>query len=410
MIAKYVLALDAGTSAIRCLVFNLHGQLISACRQSYSYRCPAEIAPLGKEFDPAELWKATCDCIAGAIRSAKISPQAIAGISATSQREGVVFLDKAGLELYAGPNIDLRAVTEGLVLDNHFAEKIYRITGHLPSLMFAPARLNWFRRNRPELYSNIRTVLPISNWLAYRLCGVKAGEICSLVEVGLADADRRRYSSELLELLDIPSAILPELIPSGLPLGAVTAKASEETGIAEGTPVVQGAPDSHCGLIAMGIMNEGQAGIISGWSSPLQMVTAKPVFASDRNIWTDCHISSDRWILESNPGESGHALEWVRERLFYHNGGSIDETYTVMDKLALSSSIGAEGVLAFTGPEAMNTGNLSLRWGGFIFPIPFSATILKAPIWSGRHWKISLTQSGLMPSNWNPFPANVFVI
>jgi sugar (pentulose or hexulose) kinase len=103
---RYVLALDAGTSGIRCLISDLHGQVVAVSRRDYNYHTPPEVAPLGKEFNTEELWQKVCDCIGKTIHIAGIEPKDLVGVSATSQREDLFFLDKNGVELYGRPNID----------------------------------------------------------------------------------------------------------------------------------------------------------------------------------------------------------------------------------------------------------------------------------------------------------------
>ncbi|MBM4432745.1 MAG: hypothetical protein FJ025_01935, partial [Chloroflexi bacterium] len=197
MPAKYVLAIDAGTSAVRCLVADFKGRIISLSHQKWGYRSPDDIAPLGKEFAPEEFWKIICDCVRQTLKKGDINSADIVGISATSQREGVVFLDKEGAELYTGPNVDLRALTDGISIDSKFGKEVYRITGHLPSFLFAPAKLKWFQSNQPEIYKKIATVLSIDDWLIYRLSGERVCEVCSASEIGLIDIRQRRWSNKL---------------------------------------------------------------------------------------------------------------------------------------------------------------------------------------------------------------------
>jgi sugar (pentulose or hexulose) kinase len=373
MSPSYLLALDAGTSGLRCLIFNPRGKLVSSQRQDYPCSCPAEAPPLAREFQAQELWQMTCRTIGLALTSAGIDAADIAGVSATSQREGSAFLDQAGCELYVGPNIDLRAVTVGLMLDNLSGPWIHGVTGHLPSLMFVPARLKWFEKNRPELFGRISLVLSLSGWLLYRLCGVKALEPSEAVEIGLADVAKRQLSPELANRLKLPSGMFPPLLPAGRRLGTVTAEAAAATGLEEGTPVVQGGPDAQCALLALGVLETGQVGVASGWSAPVQMVTDRPIFDVQRRIWSGCHVLADRWVLESNSGESGRALEWLRENVF------AAASYAEIEREALGVPAGSEGVVAYLGPEAMDMGNLGLRWGGFFLPLPFSASAVARP-------------------------------
>lgn len=373
MPAKYVLAIDAGTSAVRCLVADFKGHLVSLSHQKWGYRSPDDIAPLGKEFAPEEFWKIVCDCVRQTLKKGDISSGDIVGISTTSQREGVVFLDKDGTELYAGPNIDLRALTDGISIDSKYGKEIYSVTGHLPSFLFAPAKFKWFQSNRSEIYPKIATVLSVDDWLIYRLCGERVSETCSASEIGLIDIRQRRWSNKLQELLALPRGIYPELVAAGSKVGKVTAQAASEIGVKQGIAVAQGAPDAQCGLLGMGVKEKGQVGIVAGWSAPVQMVTAEPVFDSAARTWTSCHPFDGRWILESNLGEAGSAVSWLKEAMFEQSESSEETVYALMDKLALSVSPGADGTSAFLGPSAMDVSHLGLKFGGFLFPTPMSA-------------------------------------
>jgi len=375
MSPRYVLAIDAGTSGVRCLVADLNGRLASLCRGEWAYDTPDDIAPLGKEFDPNVFWDIICRNVSGAIRAANIKGSDIVGVSATSQREGAVFLDKAGNELYAGPNVDLRALAEGISMDSEFGEEIYSITGHTPSFLLVPAKLKWFENNQPEIYGRIATVLTIGDWIAYRLCGERASEACGASELGLFDVRQRRWSDKLRDLLDLPDGVCPELSQAGSRVGKVTSRAEGETGIVAGTAVAVGAPDSQCGLIGLGIADSRQAGVLAGWSVPVQIVTDEPIFDPEARTWTSCHALPRKWTLESSAGEAGSAYRWLKESMFDKH--SKEEAYALMDSLAQRVPPGADGVSAFVGPAAMDMSHLGLKFGGFLFPVPFSVANLQ---------------------------------
>lgn len=374
MSAKYILAIDAGTGGVRSIVTDLSGQLVSLCHNEWTYATPCDIAPLGKEFDPNFFWRLICQSVRKAINDANISAKEIVAVSATSQREGMVFLDRKGKELYAGPNIDLRALAEGISIDSELGEEIYSITGHRPSFLFAPAKLKWFEANRLETYKSITTVLTISDWIIYKLSGERVSEACGASELGLIDIQERTWSDRLQDLLGLPSGIYPDLVPAGTRVGRVTSQAATETGILEAIPVAMGAPDIQCGLIGMGIKETGQAGVVVGWSAPVQMMTDEPIFDPEARIWTSCHVLPQKWILESNAGEAGNAYRWLRETMLGQESASDEEAYDLMDHLAQQAPPGADGVLAFIGPLAMDMSHLALKLGGFLFPVPLSLT------------------------------------
>lgn len=374
---NYLLAIDAGTSGVRCLVTDPEGHIVALGHQKWQYQSPDDIAPLGKEFDAQGFWHIICDTIAQTLKNGGIGAEEIVGVSTTGQREGAVFLDKVGKELYAGPNIDLRALTEGLSIDSESGSEIYAITGHLPSFLFVPAKLKWFEKNRPEIYDKIATVLSINEWVIYRLCGQRVSQVCSASELGLIDIGKGKWSNRLQEILALPGGIYPELVPAGSQVGRVAIRAAAEAGIWPGTPVAQGAPDTHCGLTSMGVKEKGQVAIVAGWSAPVMMVTDRAVFDDEARIWTSCHLLSQRWLLESSTGEAGNAFNWLRETMFSQDEHSEKAVYDLMDQLALSAPPGADGALAFIGPQVMDMSHLALRLGGFLFPVPLSATNIK---------------------------------
>ncbi|MBI4187141.1 MAG: hypothetical protein HY530_06555 [Chloroflexi bacterium] len=372
MSASHVLAIDAGTSGVRCLVADLDGRVVSLSHQEWSYRTDDAIGPLGREFDPDAFWRIICHNVRQALGEAGISAKSVVGVSATSQREGAVFLDGEGKEIYAGPNIDLRALTEGISIDNQFGDEVYSITGHKPSLLLVPARLKWFEANRPETYSRISAVLTISDWIIYRLCGEMVSEVCGAGELGLIDIRTRRWSDRLMQLLALPGGIYHELVPAGRRVGGVTRRAAADTGLAAGTPVAQGGPDAHCGLLGMGVRKRGEVGIVLGWSAPVQMVTDSPVLDPAGRIWACCHPFPEKWLLESSAGEAGGIYGWLGKLMFGQGGQMEDYVYELMDSAASELPPGAEGVLTFAGPAAMNMSHLGMRLGGFLFPLPVS--------------------------------------
>ena len=74
-------------------------------------------------------------------------------------------------------------------------------------------------------------------------------------------------------LLGIDVGLMPPLSRSGVVTGEVTTSAADDTGLASGTPVISGGPDTQCGLLGLGATRQGQMGILAGWSGPLQFVT-----------------------------------------------------------------------------------------------------------------------------------------
>jgi sugar (pentulose or hexulose) kinase len=374
---KVVLAVDAGSGGGRALVIDLGGRLLSSSVRKWEYETPADAGPMAKEFDPREFWRIICELVREAIAQANVSPSDIIAVSSASQREGVVFLDAEGRELYAGPNVDIRALIEGFAIDAECGEDVYRITGHGPSLLFTPARLKWFQANRPEVYERIDTVLTISDWIVYRLSGERVGEASCMSDSGLMDIHEVAWSAHLIDRLDLPSKVCPPVVTAGTRVGTVTETAAKGCGLAAGTTVVAGGADSQCGLLGMGVGGPGEVGIVAGWSGVVQIVTAEPVIDGKGRLWSGCHVLPGRWVLESNAHETGGAYSWLRDLLL---GDVLDDqqAYLKMDAMAQDVPVGAEGVVAFIGPRLMDISRLKPLVGGFVFSItPSVASVEK---------------------------------
>lgn len=370
---KYVLAIDAGSSSCRALVFDVAGSPVSSAYRRWKYDSPPEVAPLGREFNPAAFWDTVCQVSRQSISEAGIKPSDIVAVSAASQRHGVVFLDKDGTELYGGPNTDLRALMEGFAIDAEHGDELRRITGHSPAFLFAPAKLLWFKANRPAVYERIGTILTISNWILYRLSGRRVAEPSGDSDTGLVDIGSSCWSADLQKTFDLVQGVCPEMAVAGTCIGSVSAKVAEQSGLEPGTLVVVGGADTQCGLLGMGVRNEGQVGIVAGWSAAIQMVMDKPIMDRSGKIWSSCHILPRKWVLESNAAEAGGAYAWLSQLLF--EGADLQEdTYSLMDRMAGEAPAGSGGALAFIGPRAMDMTRLRPLMGGFLFPITPSVT------------------------------------
>lgn len=368
MTEKCVLAVDAGSGGGRAYIIDLNGKLISFASKAWEYYVPEDAAPLGKEFDAGHFWDIICQLIREAIQKAAVNPVDIMAVSSASQREGVIFLDKDGQELYAGPNIDIRGLIEGFTIDGEHGQEVYDITGHKPSLLFAPARLKWFQANRPKIYERVTTVLSIGDWILFKLCGEKIGEVSLAADLGVFDINQVKWSERLIKLLDLPDDIWPRVVESGTKLATVSKAAVEQTGLSHGTAVVAGGADTQCGLLGMNIKDQSQVGVVAGWSGVLQMSLDKPIIDPQGRIWTGCHAFPGKWVLESNAQECGGGYRWVKDMLF---GAMVSEqeAYSRMDDMAQSTPIGAEGTLAFIGPRVMDMASLRPNLGGIILPI-----------------------------------------
>ena len=368
MADSYIAVLDAGSSRARCFVFDRDADVVASVSIEWSYKTVEDASPFAREFEPDTLWSGVCRLLKHALNGIVTSDGDVAAVTVTSQRQGVVFLDSDGREIYAGPNLDLRAVFEGAAIDDEMAAKVYSTTGHGPSFLFAPAKLHWLRQHRPNAYSRIASVVTLADWLVWKLSGRLVSEPALAGEAGLLDVGERRWCTDLFAELGLPDNGHIPLFSPGTRVGAVARKVSSETGLPEGTPVVVSGPDTQCGLVGLGARAEGQVGVVAGWSAPVQMLTDRPVFSDTLQTWTGCHLLEDLWTVESSSGDAGNSYRWLADTVW----GGGEDAFREMDAEASRAPAGAEGAMAFLGPSRMDMGRIGMRQGGLLFPVPLT--------------------------------------
>ena len=358
MPADTVLVIDAGTSALRAVAVRSDGEVRVIAREPWRTFIPDDAAPFGREFDPGDI-AASLDRVLAAAAPERAR---IAGIACTGQREGIAFVDEAGAALFASPNVDARASAEGIATDVAHGTEVYATTGHLPSLMQAPAKLAWLRAHRPEIAARVHHVLPLVDWIAMTLTGRAAISRSLAAENGLLDITSGWVAATLLEWLGLPASCVPPVAGDGAIAGHVRASAFA------GVPVVLAGADTQCALLGMGAAEPGAVGVPAGWSAPLQMVTAAPVFDSERRTWTSVHVAPERWILESNAGECGRAWEWICSIMRVGH----DEALA----LAAAAPRGVHDAMAVLGARTMRAHEMAAGVGALTLPLPL---VMSAP-------------------------------
>ena len=365
---RFIVVVDAGSTRIRCFVFDSNGGVVSQRSADWTYLDAGAVSPYAQELDAESVWRSTARLVAECVGDGRVEARRIAAVTVTSQRQGVVFLDRDGRVLYAGPNVDLRAVFEGAAIDDAMGQRIFEVTGRLPSFLFAPAKLRWFMLHKPDVYDRIDRVVTLADWLRWNLTGELASEATLAAEAGLLDVRTRRWCAELFAELGLRANDGVPIEPAGAVVGGVRAEPADLTGLPVGVPVVVSAADTQCGLLGLGVGRAGQVGVVAGWSIPLLMVTDAPAFDAARRTWTGCYVEESLWSLESTCGDAGNSYRWLADNMWAGETRPFDR----MDAAARVVPAGSDGVLAFLGASRMDMGRVGLRPGGLVFPVPLT--------------------------------------
>jgi L-ribulose-5-phosphate 4-epimerase len=356
--ARLLLGLDAGGGSGRALVVDVaRGPVASARRPWPRAHVPAPgTAGLGIDLDLELVWSLLADATREALARAGATPGDVLGVAASGVRFASVVLDGSGRPLLAASNRDGRATAAALELAARSGAALAARTGHWPTPIALAARLVWLGRERPEAAARAAHAFSLSDWLGFRMCGVVASEPSQACTTGLLDVARRAWDDELAAELGIRRGLLPALSAPGARLGGLSDEAAEHLGLAQGTPVAVGGGDTQCGLLGLGALVPGSAGIVAGTSVPVQVVVDRPVLDPSARAWIGCHLAADRWLVECNAGPLGEALEWTAGALFADAPAPV----TRLLAEAARSEPGARGALAAIGTPACDMRALGL--------------------------------------------------
>ena len=364
------LVIDFGSSQIRAAVAPAVGAPLAVARNPTPCYRPEDAPDTARELDPEKAWGMLTQTARASIRESGVGPSEIAGVGVTSQRHGIALLDGEQRLLYAGPNTDLRGVFQGAAIDQEAGDFIWRMCGHGPGFLLAWSKLQWFKEERPWLFDKARHVVSLADWLVARMTGALATERALAAECGLADVTTGLPARSVAKRLGLSGMEIPPAADAGAVAGGLLAGPAGELGLNPGTPVVRAGPDTQAGLVGLGAGEQGEAGVVAGWSAAVQFVTRKPVFDPDRGLWTGRHVVPERWVLEGNPGEMGGAYRWLAGLLA--PGEDPASAMARFDRLAARVPPGACGASAFLGPALVNMRDAGMRLGGVAFPVPLS--------------------------------------
>lgn len=360
----YLMALDLGNSALRCLLYQVESGGVTVSTRTWTHPPAPDTKGMGYNLDLADLWTKVGEVSRECLQEAGAGPSEVAGVAVTSMRHSTLIIDKGGDVLFATPTRDARAYREALVLSSEQGKDIHAVCGHWPNPVFTAPRLLWLMENAPEVMHRAYSVLSLSDWVASRMGGGLFTDRSQASATLLFDLHAGGWSHDLISSLDIPEHIFPEIVPAGTCTGAVTAEAGAHLGLDEGTPIAAGGADTQSGLLGMGVLEEGGIGLIAGSTLPIQQVTTRPVLDPEGGLWTLAHLVDGLFVLESNGMLAGSALEWFAGILYRDYYRPVQ----VLLHEAADSRPGAGGVLSYIGVNIFNACRIGFPVGSLSLP------------------------------------------
>lgn len=317
--AKYIMALDSGTTSNRCILFNRQGEICSVAQKEFDQYYPK---PGWVEHDPVEIWNTQISVAQEAMRKAGARPEDIAAIGITNQRETTVVWDRVtGEPVYNAIVWQCRRTAEYCdeLRARGLAEPIREKTGLVIDAYFSGTKLRWILENvagaRARAERGELLFGTIDTWLIWKLTGgrVHVTDYSNASRTMLYNIRTLRWDEEILKELDIPACMLPEAMPSSCVYG-------------QSDPAIFGAPvtiagaagDQQAALFGQTCFAPGEAKNTYGTGCFLLMNTGETPKTSRSGLVTTIAWGLDgrvEYALEGSVFVAGAAIQWLRDEL-----------------------------------------------------------------------------------------------
>ncbi|MCO5784881.1 glycerol kinase [Pseudomonas sp. G11-1] len=346
---KHLLAIDQGTTSSRAMLFDEHCQPVSVAQQEFTQHFPRDG---WVEHDPEDIWQSVLAVVREALTKAELDAADVLAIGITNQRETTVVWDAAtGEPVY--PAIvwqDRRtaAFCDRLQSEGH-EPLINQRTGLLIDPYFSATKLRWVldnvagtreRAERGELRFGT-----IDSFLLWRLTGgrVHRTDATNASRTMLFNIHNQQWDEDLLQLLDIPRSLLPEVLDNAADFGQTDAAL-----FGASLPIAAMAGDQQAALVGQACFAPGSVKSTYGTGCFMVMNTGEqPVASSHRLLTTVGYRLGGRttYALEGSIFVAGAAIQWLRDglKLIRH----ADETEALAEQVGDQS--GVYLVPAFTG-------------------------------------------------------------
>lgn len=347
--AKYVMALDAGTTSNRCILFNEKGEICSMAQKEFTQYFPK---PGWVEHDPGEIWSTQLAVARQAMNEIHASASDIAAIGITNQRETAIVWDKnTGKPVYNAIVWQCRRTSEycDSLKEKGLTEMFQKKTGLVIDAYFSGTKVKWIldhvegareRANRGELLFGT-----VETWLIWKLTkgAVHVTDYSNASRTMLFNINTLKWDDEILKELDIPKSMLPQAKPSSEIYGE-----TDPSFFGGRIPIAGAAGDQQAALFGQTCFEKGEAKNTYGTGCFLLMNTGEtPVFSKNGLVTTIAWgiDGTVHYALEGSVFVAGAAIQWLRDELRLIDSAS-DTEYLAQK---VEDSNGCYVVPAFTG-------------------------------------------------------------
>ena len=346
---KYIMALDAGTTSNRCILFNEKGEMCSVAQKEFTQYFPH---PGWVEHDATEIWLTQYAVAAEALAKINASAGDIAAIGITNQRETTIVWDReTGEPIHNAIVWQDRRTAEycDTLLDKGLREPYQKKTGLMIDPYFSATKIRWMLENVPGAREKAEAGKllfgTVDTWLIWKLTGgkVHVTDYSNASRTMLFNIVDLKWDEDILQELGIPASMLPEAKPSSCVYGETVPEL-----FGKAIPIAGAAGDQQSALFGQTCFRPGEAKNTYGTGCFLLMNTGEtPVFSQNGLVTTIAWGLDGKvdYALEGSIFVAGSAIQWLRDQLKVVDSASDSEYFA----RKVPDTNGCYVVPAFTG-------------------------------------------------------------
>ncbi|MDO4436235.1 MAG: glycerol kinase GlpK [Cardiobacteriaceae bacterium] len=317
--AKYIIALDQGTTSSRAIIFNHAGEIVNVAQKEFTQHFPQAG---WVEHNPEAIWSTQLSVMQEALAKARVREEEIAAVGITNQRETTMIWDRKTGEPIARAIVwqDRRTARYCDSLKEEYGDFIRKKTGLVIDAYFSASKVRWLLDNvegaREKAEKGELAFGTIDSWLVWRLTEgkVHVTDPSNASRTMLFNIHTMQWDDELLELFQIPKALLPEVKSSSEIYGYVDSRYIQGGKV----PIAGIAGDQQAALFGQMCVKKGMVKNTYGTGCFLLMNTGEEVVESQNNL-----LSTVAWkigdkttyALEGGVFVGGAAIQWIRDGL-----------------------------------------------------------------------------------------------
>ena len=345
--SKFILALDQGTTSSRAILFDKDQNIVAMSQREFTQIYPNDG---WVEHDPMEIYSSQYSVMMEVIAKSGVSPADIAAIGITNQRETTIVWDKTtGKPVYNAIVWQCRRTADicDKLKAEGWADYIKNNTGLVVDAYFSGTKIKWILDHvdgaREKAEKGQLLFGTVDSWLVWKLTGgrVHVTDYTNASRTMLYNINNLRWDDRLLNALNIPKSMLPQVMPSSHIYGNVNIQGVD-------IPVAGIAGDQQAALFGQGCFEEGMAKNTYGTGCFLLMNTGEKPCFSNSGLVTTIAIGIDgkvQYALEGSVFIGGAVIQWLRDEMHFISESKEAETLA----FSVPDTNGVYLVPAFTG-------------------------------------------------------------